>query len=218
LESNQQLQEPAAGALSRDEIADAALALVDREGVDALSMRRLAKELGVGTMTLYGYFRGKAELLDHAIDRAARGYDLSPGEGPWRDQLRDLVRTMWQSLAEHPGAVQVRAGRPILTPGALRAGEAGMAILTGAGFKPSDAAAAWRLLFTYVFGYAAFSSNEPTDEQKEEWRRQFKALPPGDYPHLSATADEVVEWMAGRKAFEQGLELILDGLEARFAA
>jgi AcrR family transcriptional regulator len=203
--------------LSQDEIADAALALVDREGVDALSMRRLAKELDVGTMTIYGYFRGKAELLDHAIDRAAGDYDLSPGDGPWRDQLRDLSLTMYRSLAEHPAAVQVRAGRPIISPGALRAGEAGMAILTGAGFSTDDAATAWRLLFTYVFGYAAFSADEPSDEQKEEWSRQFKALPPAEYPHLSGNADRVVNWMGGTWAFEQGLELILDGLEARAA-
>jgi AcrR family transcriptional regulator len=203
--------------LTRELIADTALELVDREGVEALSMRRLASELGVGTMTLYGYFRDKDELLDHAIDRAARRYNLSPGEGAWRPRLRELITTMWRSLIEHPSAVQIRSRKPILNPGALRACEAGMAILRDAGFETREAAAAWRLLFTYVFGYTAFSSYEPSAELKSEWREQLSALPADRYPITRGGAGELVEWMAGREPFERGLELILDGLEARLA-
>lgn len=204
--------------LTRDEIAKAALELVDREGVDALSMRRLAAELGIGTMTIYGYFRSKAELLDHAVDRAARDYDLSAGEGPWRPRLRELMETVWSSLAEHPSAVQIRSSEPILSPGALRACEAGMTILRDAGLDPSEAAAAWRLLFTYVFGFAAFSTDEPSAAKKEEWRRRLAQLPPADYPHTADAAGELIEWMGGRRAFEHGLDLILDGLESRLPA
>jgi AcrR family transcriptional regulator len=203
--------------LSRELIADAALALVDREGITALTMRRLAGELGIGTMTLYGYFRDKDELLDYAIDRAARGYDLSPGEGPWRERLGQLVTTIWRSLGEHPSAVQVRSGKPILSAGALRACEAGMTILRDAGFETREAAAAWRLLFTYVFGYAAFSSYEPSAETKAGWQRQMSAMSPEQYPITSGEAGELANWIAGREPFEQGLELILDGLEARLA-
>jgi AcrR family transcriptional regulator len=201
--------------LNRDRIADAALDIVDREGVEALSMRRLASELGVGTMTLYGYFRGKEELLDHAIDRAARTYELSPGEGEWRPRLRELVMTMWRSLTEHPSAVQIRSRKPILAPGALRAGEAGMAILRDAGLQTREVAVAWRLLFTFVFGYAAFSSYEPTSELKSEWREQLSALPEDEYPNLSSSAEELANWFAGREPFERALELILDGIEAQ---
>jgi AcrR family transcriptional regulator len=203
--------------LSRDRIADAALDLVDREGVDALTMRRLASELDVGTMTLYGYFSDKDELLDHALDRAARTYDLSPGEGEWRSRLRELITTIWRSLSEHPSAVRIRSSRPILNPGALTACEAGMTILRDAGFGTREAAAAWRLLFTYVFGYAAFSSYEPSAELKSEWRAQLGALPPDRYPLTSGAAGELVNWMAGREPFERGLGLILDGLESRLA-
>jgi AcrR family transcriptional regulator len=203
--------------LSRDLIADTALDLVDREGVEALTMRRLARALDVGTMTLYEYFRDKDELLDHAFDRAARSYDLSPGEGEWRPRLRELITTIWRSLSEHPSAVQIRSRRPILNPGALRACEAGMTILRDAGFGTREAAGAWRLLFTYVFGYAAFSSYEPSAELKAEWREELGALPPDQYPITSGAAGELVNWMAGREPFERGLELILDGLESRLA-
>jgi AcrR family transcriptional regulator len=180
-------------------------------------MRRLANELGIGTMTIYGYFRDKGELLDLAIDRGARRYDLSAGEGDWRARMRELITTMYLSLSEHPSAVQIRSSKPILNPGAIRACEAGMTILDEAGFELREAAAAWRLLFTYVFGYAAFSSYEPSAELKSEWREELSALPADEYPITSAASGELVNWMAGRVPFEQGLELILDGLEARSA-
>lgn len=201
--------------LTREEIADAALELIDREGFEALTMRRLARELEVGAMTLYGYFRDKDELLDCALDRAARRFSFVKGEGPWRPRLRELIHTMMQALTEHPGAVEVRVRRPILNPGALRAGEAGIAILREAGFDTAEAAAGWRLLFTFTFGYAAFSAAEPSAEQQAEWRRQLAALPVESYPVLSGEPASVVPWMAGRQPFEHGLELILDGLEAR---
>jgi hypothetical protein len=122
---------------------------------------------------------------------------------------------MWRSLVEHPSAVQIRARKPILTPTSLRAGEAGMAILREAGLGVSQAAAAWRLLFTYVFGYATFSSEEPSPELRAEWREQLRALPEGEYPNISGEGSELVNWMAGREPFEAGLELILDGIEAQ---
>jgi AcrR family transcriptional regulator len=204
--------------LTREAIADAALEIVDREGIAALTMRRLAGELGTGTMTLYGYFANKEQLLDYAVDRGARRFDFSGPDGPWRARLRALIGTIMRALIEHPSAVEIRASRPILHPGALRAGETGMQILREAGFETADAAAAWRLLFTFTFGYAAFSATEPSADQQAEWRRQLSELPVDEYPVMAREATVIVPWMAGRRPFEQGLELILDGLEARLAA
>jgi AcrR family transcriptional regulator len=206
-----------APSLSKGEIADTAIALIEREGPAALSIRRLAEELGIGAMTFYGYFRDKAELLDFAVDRAARELSLSPGEGPWRSRLRELIEEIWRSLNDHPGIVLIRARRPFLTETALRACESGMQILTEAGFETEEAAGAWRLLFTYVFGYAAFSSPEATEELRREWSEQMGALPADRFPMIVAAAPDLPGWMTGRKAFEFGLELILDGLEARLS-
>jgi len=203
--------------LTREAIADAALDLIDRDGIRALTMRRLALELGAGAMTLYGYFSDKDELLDFALDRAARRFDFAIGEGPWRAQLRELVQTMMRALTEHPGAVEIRARRPILNPGSLRAGEAGIGILLEAGFDITEAAAAWRLLFTFTFGYAAFSAAEPSPAQQAEWQRQLAALPAEQFPVMAGEATQLVSWMAGRRPFDHGLELILDGLETRLA-
>jgi AcrR family transcriptional regulator len=204
--------------LTREAIADAALEIVDGEGIGALTMRRLARALGTGTMTVYGYFGDKDELLDYALDRVARRFDFRRGDGPWRPRLRALIETMMRALTEHPSAVQIRGRRPILNPGAMRAGEAGMEILREAGFDTAEAAAAWRLLFTFTFGYAAFSAAEPTAAQRAEWRTELSALPPEEYPVMATEAATVVSWMAGREPFEHGLELILDGLEARLSA
>jgi AcrR family transcriptional regulator len=102
--------------LSRERILDAALALFDVEGVDALTMRRLAAELGVGTMTLYGYFRRKEDLLDAIVDRGAERVAAAGSEGPWKQRLRELVlelrRRGRRSLA---GTSANRTGEPTIT-------------------------------------------------------------------------------------------------------
>src|SRR4051795_7522907 len=79
------------GRYSREQIAQAALELVDQEGVEALTMQRLAQRLGAGTMTLYGYFRGRDDLLDAVVDAAVHGAELPRSPGPWREQLRATV-------------------------------------------------------------------------------------------------------------------------------
>src|SRR3954466_4577198 len=93
---------------SREAIARAALDLVDREGLDALSMRRLAGELGMGTMTLYGYFRTKEELLDAVVHEATGWPELPLRAGPWDECLRALARMLRAGLARHRSLIEVR--------------------------------------------------------------------------------------------------------------
>jgi AcrR family transcriptional regulator len=200
--------------LSRDEIARAALELVDAHGVDALSMRRLATELGVGTMTLYGYFRSKEELTAAIVDAATAETPVVVAEGPWREQLRELMLGVRRTLARHPSGVQLRLRRPILTRGALRVTEAGMQILERAGFDRADAARAYRSLFLYTFGYASFGSPLDPEETKRRTKAALRALPEEEYPALSAAAAEAADTMAGDEPFEWGLDRFLDGLEA----
>src|SRR3954464_12450051 len=96
------------GNRSREAITKAALALVDREGLGALSMRRLAAELEMGTMTLYGYFRTKDELLEAVVEEAAAWHRLPDAEGSWKERLRALARGMRQALGRHPSLIEVR--------------------------------------------------------------------------------------------------------------
>src|SRR3954469_1373321 len=156
--------------LSREQVATAALELLDRDGLEALSMRRLAEGLGVGTMTLYGYFRSKDELLDAVIDAAVADREPFVFEGTWQEQIRRLMQRSRRRLGRHPALVKVRADRPVLRPEALRFAETGVTILRGAGFGRTDAARAFRLLFTYVFGYVSFSPEETAEDAKRESR------------------------------------------------
>ena len=204
------------GELSRREIAEAALAIIDAEGADALTMRRLADAVGVGTMTIYGHFRNKDELLDAAVDAAASGVDLSTS-GPWRERLEQLVTTVWEAIEAHSALVSVRLQRPVVRPEALRFGEEGMAILREAGLDAPDAAKAFRLLFTFVFGYAALSPSGRVAEARRQTDVAIAGLADEDFPQLRGARDDFVAAVAGREAFAFGLTCVLDGIEARVA-
>ncbi|MDP9384252.1 MAG: TetR/AcrR family transcriptional regulator [Actinomycetota bacterium] len=202
-------------ARSRAEVATAALALIDEEGLAGLSMRRLAQRLGVGTMTLYGWFRSKDELLHAVVEVAADGPPPHVPEGDWRDALRAIARQWRRSLERHPALVELRLRRPITTPAAFASTEAGLQALLAAGFDRAGAARAFRTLFVYVFGYAAFSDPELTPELRARVDGALAALPPGEFPVLSASREEMAATLAGDEQFEDGLEAILAGLAAR---
>jgi len=204
--------------LSPDQVAAAALELLDRDGLEALSMRRLADHLGVGTMTLYGYFRSKDELLDAVVDAAVAEREPFSFEGTWQEQIRRLMQGSRRSLGRHPGLVKVRAERPVLQPEALRFAETGMTILRRAGFSRTDAARSFRLLFTYVFGYVSFSPDEKAEQARRDSLAATAALPADEYPTLRDAGEELAEAMAGEETFDFGLDRILDGLEMHLRA
>jgi hypothetical protein len=120
-----------------------------------------------------------------------------------------------RGLERHPGLVKVRAERPVLRPEALRFAEAGLTILRGAGFGRTEAAQAFRLFFTYVFGYVSFSPEHGAEDARRESRLAAAALPPDQYPALTDTAAELADAMAGDATFAYGLDRIIDGLEAQ---
>jgi TetR/AcrR family tetracycline transcriptional repressor len=199
---------------SREGIAEVAFALLDREGLDALTMRRLAAEAGIPTATLYGYFRDKDELVDAVIDLAASRSPLPELTGPWRAQLQDLMRWLRRGLVRHPDLVKVRLERPILSRGALRLTEMGMGILLEAGFARAEAARAYQMLFVYTFGSAAFAPHGDPDEHQRQVRATYTLLPPEEYPMLSSSISEAAAAISGEEQFEYALERLLDGLEA----
>ena len=206
---------PRSASLSREAIARAALDLTDREGVEALSMRTLADRLEVGTMTLYGYFASKDELLEAMVATATEDAPaIAVGAGTWKEQLAGLMRGVRATLAEHPTGVALRLQRPLLTPAALRVTEAAMRIMDEAGFTPAQAARAYRTMFVYTFGFASFNPSAADGEAKRRARTALAALPEAEYPSLAAASDELVDAMGGDEQFEFGLALLLDGLEA----
>lgn len=200
--------------LSRERVVRAALDLLDREGTQALSMRRIAAELGVTAMALYVYFRSKDELLDAVVDAGAQEIVLPSEEGPWKEQMRELLHEVRRALERHPGALNDRLTRPFLGPGALRLPETAMRILGRAGFEKADAVNAWRALFSYTFGFASFSSDASAEEARRKARAALAALPEDEYPAMIAASAELVDAMGGEAAFDFGLDRLLEGLEA----
>jgi AcrR family transcriptional regulator len=200
---------------SREALAAAGLELLDREGLDALTMRRLATAAGVGTMTLYGYFRDKDDLLDAVIDAAAARHAIPELRGDWRAQLRTLFAHFEAVLAAHPALVAVRLRRPILTTGGFRVTEQGMRILLEAGFDRAQAARAFRALFVHSFGSAGLRPHGGNPGEDASVRAAIAALPAAEFPALAASAPELAATMEPDAQFAADLELILDGLAAR---
>ena len=166
-------------------------------------------------MTLYGYFPTKDDLLDAVADLAAREIAIPPRRGSWKSQLRALMTEIHAVLQRHPSGLQIRARAPILSAEALRSTNAGVGVMIEAGFTKREAARAWRLLFVYTFGSAVFTPAEVPEQLRREARARLAALPADEFPWVVAVAPEAVDALGGPQQFRHGLDLILDGLEAR---
>jgi AcrR family transcriptional regulator len=204
--------------LSRERVIEAASRFLDRHGLEALSMRRLGEELGVGTMTLYGYFRNKEELLDALVDATAEKIQIPRGRRGWRSKIRALMEEIRTTLSERPAGVLLRQRRPMWSPGALRVSEAGIQALREAGFSKADAARAYRSLFNYTFGFAAFTPPDVSSELRRKALATLAALPEDQYPAQTEAASELADAIGGEAQFHYGLDLLLDGLESKLSA
>lgn len=199
--------------LTRERIADAALELADREGIEALSMRRLGAELGIAAMSIYEYFASKEELLDALVDRATEEISLPDTAGNWRLRMTELAEELRRVLERHPSGVLIRFTRPMLSPGAMRVTERAMQIFQGGGFARADAARAYRTIFLYTFAYASFAGHREGMDRNVAPESALLALPADAYPTVRAGARELAQTMAGDVQFRWGLDRILDGLE-----
>ncbi|WP_338930668.1 TetR/AcrR family transcriptional regulator C-terminal domain-containing protein [Streptomyces netropsis] len=142
--------------LSRDSVLDAALELVDRDGLGALTMRGLGAELGVEAMTLYHYVPNKQALLGGLVERVFTGALPWAEDGcPWRASLRAYAETLRTTLLRHPGVLPLVAGRPAVTPGTLHAVERALRTLRAAGFPLGRALDVVNSLSVFVVGHAA---------------------------------------------------------------
>ena len=208
--------------LTRQRVLRAAVALADRGGVGALSMRKLAQELGVEAMSLYHHVANKDAILDGLIDLVFGEIDLPVGEADWKAAMRRRAISTREVLRRHPWATGLMESRSTPGPATLRHHDAVLGILRNAGFPLELAAHAYSLLDSYIYGFALqetslpFSTPEETAEVAQAMMAEF---PAGAYPHLTEIAVEHVLQPGYSYASEYlfGLDLILDGLE-RLAA
>lgn len=202
--------------LSRSLIVEAAGALVDGEGLEAVSTRRLAAALGVSGPSLYNHFRTKDEILDAVADAVSARVDLSmfeAGDGrEWQVALRDWAHSYRAALSDHPNIVPVLARGPGRRPAGLRVADAVFGAMTAAGWPPAQATRIGALMRYFILGSAvgSFARGFVDDET---------AYDPSDYPHLGQAhllAERQHEVDEG--AFETGLAALLDGLALQYAA
>jgi AcrR family transcriptional regulator len=143
--------------LSRGLVLDAAVALVDSDGLDGLSMRKLGAALGVEAMTLYHYVPNKAALLDGLVEWVMQHSATAPALADglsWDQMLRRYAQTLRATLLSHPGILPLFFTHPAVTPQTLQAVENGLRVLTGAGFELSRALDMINVLSIFVVGHA----------------------------------------------------------------
>jgi AcrR family transcriptional regulator len=201
--------------LSREAILDAALALADERGLDAVSMRAVARRVGVTPMALYPYVGNKDALLDGLVDRLlANLLPLADEEGDWRDRLRRGARAARQLAHRHPSTYPLLLARPSVTPDAVRVVDGIYSLLLEAGVPPRQVPRLERLLSTFVLGYAISEVNGRFSEGTLHPRARRAQLPAELVPahrRLASWLDKPVDWDA---EFEAGLEDLIRLVES----
>jgi AcrR family transcriptional regulator len=217
--------------LSRERVLQAAVVLAARDGIEALSMRKLADELGAGAMSLYHYVPNKEELLDGMVDIVFGEIELPATDGDWKAAMRRRAISTREVLNRHRWAVGVMESRR--TPGlaSLRLHDAVLGCLREGGFSIETTIQAYSALDAYIYGFALQEKSVPFEDAEgstavvEEQVREFDEL--AAQRHFGAMEDEfpyLAEVVVGHvakvgydfaTAFEYGLDLILDALEQR---
>jgi AcrR family transcriptional regulator len=209
---------PAKPPLTRDAIVDAALALIDADGLDGVSMRRVAQRLETGPASLYQHVSNKDELLELVLDRVSAEVAIpAPGVGPdgWQEPLKELLRRVRKVLGAHQDLAYVMLGRVPTGPHSLAGAEGMLRILRDGGIPDRLAAHAVDMLALFVASTTyedairrrIFGTPQDAKEYVERVREYFLSLPTDRYPTLVAMAD-VLTTFDGDEA--EGFEFALD--------
>jgi TetR/AcrR family tetracycline transcriptional repressor len=212
-------------ALSRDEVVQGALTLLDKVGLDALTMRRLAEALGVQAGAIYWHFKNKQELVDAMADALMAGLTTPPPTGTWQEQLAELARRMAAALLQRRDAARLASQALKPGPNSLENGELMLRIIASSG--RSDKAGIWTasVVGYYILGFVTDMQAQADAVQRRgllrlvrEFRRE---LDPDAYPELSKfTAKQLADMVKGKQAqerFEYGLQAIVRGLSGATA-
>ena len=219
--------------ISRDAIVTAAVGLLDREGLAALSMRRLAEELGTGAASLYWHVGSKDGLLDLVMDEViGEGKVPDPDPGHWQEQLKQVARDQRAASLRHPWLVRVSIGRIPMGPNALRYTERILAILRAGGLPPHLAVQGYLLLIATVNGFtidetgvddsadssqgALLRGSEGLRQAADLARDYIASLPAEAFPNMTALADEFA-FSDPDERFGLLIDIFVDGLSRRAA-
>jgi len=210
------------GQLTRSIILQAALAIVDRDGVDGLSMRRLSDALGRDPVMIYRHVPNKAAVLDGVAEIVLAQLSVNTADPDWAGQLRTVARAFRQLTLAHPKVVPLLVTRPLATPlgqrppGMLRPLEDVLALLTSAGFAGDDALHIYRVLFGFLYGHILNELQEVIERPEETdhvLRFGLHRLPITEFPVLRSLAPALASY-DGAAELDRGLDLLLPGLTA----
>jgi AcrR family transcriptional regulator len=204
--------------LSTERVLDAALALADSGGIEALTMRRLGQDLQVEAMSLYNHVADKDAILDGIVDLVFSEIEVPSGRADWKTAMRERAISARDALLRHPWATSLMQSRTQPGPATLRHHDSVIGSLRKAGFTIDMAAHAFSVMDGYIYGFALQQVNLPShtiEESAALAETILRELPAEQYPHL---AEMIVEHALKpgydyAREFEFGLDLILDGLE-----
>ncbi|MEV6974129.1 TetR/AcrR family transcriptional regulator [Kitasatospora sp. NPDC093806] len=202
--------------LSRERIVEAALRIVDTEGMDALSMRRVGQELGTGAASLYAHVGSKEELVELVLDLAYAEIELEPADpAQWQEQIKRLLRRSRQVLLSHRDLAKaaVVANVPV-TPHAMDIAEAMLGMLRAGGLDAQTASYGVDLLGLYTTATAYEASTRGggnTEEFTGRIRDYFATIPVERYPLITSMAVSLTR-NVGEERFEFGLDILVAGL------
>ena len=212
--------------ISREAIVKAAVDLLDREGLAALSMRRLGDELGAGAASLYWHVGSKDGLLDLVLDEIIGEQQVpDPEPARWQEQLKEVARTMRRTSLRHPYVVRISIGRIPMGPNALQYSERVLAIVRAGGLPPRLAVQGYLVLIATVNGFTMDETGvedgsapklDPDELQKaaDMARDYIASLPAAQFPNMTELASEFAFSDADDR-FEMLIDIFVEGLARR---
>ena len=208
---------PAKAPLSEEAVVDAALAILKSDGLEAVTMRRVAAALDTGAASLYVYVSGREGLLQAMQDRVIATVELeAPDPSQWREQLHSLLVRTREAFVAHPGIAATAMAAPPGTEATLHLLENLLGILLAGGLDPQDAA--WAAdIFALLVNYAAIEADSrrvDPQEQATELYKQFTGLSPEAFPLITAHAAQLVAGDSDER-FRVAVDVVIDGILAR---
>jgi TetR/AcrR family transcriptional regulator, tetracycline repressor protein len=200
--------------LTRNQVVTAARKIAARQGVEKLTMRRLAEALGVMPNALYTYFPDKSSILDAVLDDLVGDVERPRPRTAWRDGLVSLMSSYRRVLLAQPGLIALTASRPMVGPNALRLREDMLTLLRAGALDAGDAVSAYLALFAYTTGFVTFETGrvpgKGDDKQRARTFELHAGLPDEDFPSTRALARRLRK-RPGDPEFRRGLQALITG-------
>lgn len=208
--------------LTRERIVGTALRIMDAEGLEAVTMRRIGRELGVEAMSLYNHVRDKEDILDGVTEMVMGKFEIPERSGDWAEDMKALAREWRRLLGMHPNVMRLLAERhkPLESLDSYRPMEAALDVISSGGLSTREAVETFNAFGSYIFGFVVMEQGLMIGQPHEHGAEHVElaaALEGADLPHLREALPHLVECSTDEQ-FEFGLDLLIAGLLPRAVA